>query len=88
VRTHTHTHTHTHTCARAHTHTRLSLHDVLKIIHINNGGWDSSVGIVTGYGLDGPEIFSTRPDRSWDLPGLLYDGYWFFPGGKAAGVWC
>ena len=40
---------------------------------------DSSVGITTGYGLDGSgiesrwgEIFHTRPDRQWGPPSLLY----------------
>jgi len=40
------------------------------------------------YGLDGPgsnpggdEIYP-RPDRSWDPPSLLYNGYRVFPGGK------
>ena len=52
-------------------------------------GPGSVVGIVTGYGLDGPgtnpdvvEVFRTCPDRSWGPPSLLYKGYWFFPGGK------
>jgi hypothetical protein len=48
---------------------------------------DSSVGIVTGYGLDdrgigvrvpvGSRIFSTprRPDRLWGPPSLLSKGY-------------
>ena len=57
-------------------------------------GWDSIVGIVTCYGLDGPwiesrwggEIFRTRPDRLWGPSSLLYNGYWVFPGGKATGV--
>jgi hypothetical protein len=26
--------------------------------------------------------FSARPDRPWGPPNLLYNGYWFFPGGK------
>jgi len=51
---------------------------------------DSSVGIPTGYGLDGPgiesrwggEIFPTYPDRPWGPPSLLYNGYRVFPGGK------
>jgi len=41
----------------------------------------SSVGIVTGYGLDGPgikfrwgEIFRTCPDLPWGPPSLLYNG--------------
>jgi hypothetical protein len=55
----------------------------------------SSVGIATGYGLDGPgsnpgggEIFRTRPDRPWGPPSLLYNAYWVYPGGKAEGAWC
>ena len=58
-------------------------------------GQDSSVGIATRYGLDGPgiesrwgrEIFCTRPDRPWGPPSLLYNGYQVFPGDKAAGAW-
>ena len=56
---------------------------------------DSSVGIATLYGLDGPgiepqwdEIFRTRPDRPWGPPSVLYNGYRVsFQGGKAAEVW-
>ena len=60
-------------------------------------GRDSSVGIATRYGLNGPgiesrwgggEIFRTRPDQPWGLPSLLYSGYRVFPGGKAEGTWC
>ena len=57
-------------------------------------GRDSSVGIVTRYGLvvrgSNPgegEIFRIRPDRPWGLPSLLYNGYRVFPGGKADGAW-
>jgi len=49
----------------------------------------SSVGIATGYGLDGPgiesrwdKIFSTCPDRPWGPSSLLYNGYRVLPGGK------
>ena len=49
----------------------------------------SSVGIATGYGLDGPgieslwgEIFRTCADRPWAPPSLLYNGYRVFPEGK------
>ena len=49
----------------------------------------SSVGIATGYGLDGPrieswwgEIFRTCPDRHWGPPSLLYNGYRVYSGGK------
>jgi len=56
---------------------------------------DSSVGIATCYGLDGPgiesrwggEIFRTCPDRPWGPPSLLYNEYRVFPGGKATGAW-
>ena len=66
-----------------------------NLIPLTIMGRDSSVGIVTHYGLDGPgieyrwggEIFRTRPDLPWGLPSLLYNGYRIFPGGKAAGVW-
>jgi hypothetical protein len=48
------------------------------------------VGIATGYGLDGPwiesqwggEIFRTCPDRPWETPSLLYNGYRVSLGGK------
>ena len=52
-------------------------------------GPGSSVGIATGYGLDGPgsnpdggEIFRTCPHRPWAPSSLLYNGYRVFPGGK------
>ena len=51
-------------------------------------GPGSVVGIVTGYGLDGPAIksrwgiFHTYPDRPWGPTSLLYNGYRVFPGGK------
>ena len=45
-------------------------------------GRESSGGIATPYGLDGPgiesrwgEIFCIRSDRPWGPPGLLYNGY-------------
>ena len=52
-------------------------------------GQDSSVGIVTRYGPDGPEIesrwgeiFRTCPDRPWGPHSLLYNGYRVFPEGR------
>ena len=53
-------------------------------------GPNSSVGIGTVYGLDGPgiesrwggQIFRTCPDLPWGPPSLLYNGYRVFPGGK------
>jgi hypothetical protein len=53
-------------------------------------GRDSSVGIATRYGLDGPgmrEIFLARPDRPYGPPSLLYSVYRVFPVGKAARAW-
>jgi hypothetical protein len=41
-------------------------------------GRDSSVGIggtVRGSNPGGGEIFSTRPDRPWGLPSLMYNRY-------------
>ena len=53
-----------------------------------NSGPGSSVGIATDYGLDGRGSnpgrarFSTRPDRPWGLPSLLYNGCRVLPEGK------
>jgi hypothetical protein len=60
----------------------------------NFRGLGSSVGIATGYRLDGPgiesrwgcEIFRTCPDRPWGPPSLLYNGYRVFHGGKERAV--
>jgi hypothetical protein len=56
-------------------------------------GPGSSVGIATGYGLDGPviesrcgEMFRTCPDRPWGPPSILYSGYRVFNGVKTAGA--
>jgi hypothetical protein len=54
---------------------------------------DSSVGIATRYGLDGPgieskwgRVFRSRPDRPWGPLSLLYNGYRVsFPGVKRPG---
>ena len=67
----------------------LSEYDMCKM------GRDSSVGIVTRYGLDGLGIES-RWGRDFPHPSrpalgpthLLYNVYRVFPGGKAAGAWC
>jgi len=54
-------------------------------------GLDSSVSIVTAYGMDGPgmetqweggEIFHTCPDQPWGPSSLMYNGSWVFPRGK------
>ena len=49
-------------------------------------GRDSSVGIATRYGLDGPGIES-RWGARFSAPVLLYNGHRFIPGGKADEVW-
>ena len=57
-------------------------------------GRDSSVGIATRYGLDGPGTESrwgrdsprlSKP--TWDPPSLLSNGYRVSPRGKAAEAW-
>ena len=56
---------------------------------------NSAVGIAIRYGLEGPriesrwgEIFRTDPDRPWDSPNHLHNGYRVLPRGKATGAWC
>jgi len=63
--------------------------EVLVVVNMKTRGLGSSVGIVTGYGLDGPgiefrwgEIFRTCPDMLWGPPSLPYNGYRVFPGVK------
>jgi hypothetical protein len=57
--------------------------------HLGLCGLGSSVGIATGYGMDGQGIGSrwvetsrTCPDRPWGPPSLLYNERLVFPGGK------
>jgi len=38
--------------------------------------------MVRGSNPGGGEIFRTCPDRPWDSPSLLYNGYRVFPGDK------
>jgi hypothetical protein len=63
------------------------LHKIYTHLVTAHSGPGSSVGIATGYGLDGPGTESrwgrdsrTYPDRPWDPPSLLYNGYRVFPG--------
>ena len=70
-----------------------------QILHINiHYVWcssrDSSVGTATtlragrsGVRIPVGAIFSAPVQTSWGPPSLLYNGYWVFPGGKAAGAW-
>ena len=54
---------------------------------------DSTVGVATRYGLGGMgiesrwrRVFRTRPERHWDQPSLLHEGFWVpFPGVKRLG---
>jgi hypothetical protein len=62
-------------------------------LNATSGSRDSSVGIATRYGLEGPEIesrwgeiFRTYPDRLRGPPSLLYNRYRVFPGVKTAGA--
>ena len=63
-------------------------------MYLKKSGPDSSLGIATDYGLDGPgiesrcggEIFRTCPDRPWGPPSLLYNGYWVISGGGGVKV--
>ena len=61
----------------------------IMVLYVQSNGPGSVVGIATGYGLDGPgsnagggEIICNCPDRPWDPPSLLYNGYRVFPGDK------
>jgi hypothetical protein len=58
-------------------------------LFLSSGSRDSSVGIATCFGLEGPgiksqwgEIFHNYPDWLRGPPSLLYNGYRVFPGGK------
>ena len=44
-------------------------------------------GAVRGSIPSGGEFFRNRPDRLWDPPSLLHNGYRDFPGGTKAGTW-
>jgi hypothetical protein len=64
----------------------LSFSSIINVPFCNLLSWDSSVNIVTGYGVGDRSsiLYPLRPDRLWGPPSLLYDGYrGSFPGGKA-----
>jgi hypothetical protein len=58
-------------------------------------GRDSSVGLATRFGLEGPGIESRWGGARFSAPvqtgpgahPFLYNGYRVFPGSKAAGAW-
>ena len=66
------------------------------VLYFIQRGRDSSVSIATRYGMDGPAIESrwgTRLSAPVQTdpgahPASCDNGYWVFPGGKAAGAWC
>ena len=68
----------------------MSLRPGLQSLLKEKVGLDSSVGMATRYGLDGPgidpgvgEILRPRPYRSWGPPSLLYNrNRGSFPGVK------
>jgi hypothetical protein len=77
----TYTHTHTHPQANLHAYIHIYMYNTYITLHISTTSWPgSSVGIATGYGLDGPgRDFShttrpvlglTQPPVQW-VPGLL-----------------
>jgi hypothetical protein len=60
-----------------------------RLLYQTHGGPCSSVGIATGYVLDGPGLearwrryFPHPSGRPWGPPSLLYNGYRVFPGGR------
>jgi hypothetical protein len=60
---------------------------IYKSIKVSNVGRDSSVGIATRYGLDGPciecwwgRVFPHPSRLALGSPSLLYNGYQVFPG--------
>jgi len=67
---------------------------ILPVLKSFNVGRDSSVGIVTRYGLDGlgsnadgGRDFSHPSNRPRGPPSLLCSGYRAIAGGEAAGAW-
>ena len=71
-------------------HHQADIRNILRKCTHHILGWDSSVGIATGYGLDGPGIesrwwrrdFPHLSDRPWGPPNRLYKGYLVFPEGR------
>jgi hypothetical protein len=54
----------------------------LALFYLKPVDRDSSVSVATRYGMESPgiesrlgHIFRTRPERPWDPPSLLYNGY-------------
>ena len=53
----------------------------LNLLHTNN---QQGPGIESRWRA---RFFCNLPEGPWARPSLLYNGYWIFPGGKAAGAW-
>jgi hypothetical protein len=68
------------------------MRDLINVYQTDVCGPGSSVGIATGYGLDGPGIESRWGQdfshMSRPALGPTHNGYWVFLQGKAAGAWC
>jgi hypothetical protein len=59
-----------------------------KSTKLREVGRGSSVGITTRYAIEGPGIeFRWGRDFSYQSRSVLYNSYWVFLGGKAAGAW-
>jgi hypothetical protein len=74
------------------TQVNLTEEKTINIMYIAAGIGQSVQRLARGWmarGLNpgGGEIFRTGPDRHWDPPSLLYNGYRVFSGGKASRVW-
>ena len=65
------------------------LDHTLKLTCLEIMGLDSAATCwtVRGSNPGGDEIFHNLPERPWEPPSLLYNGYRNFPAGKAAGAW-
>jgi len=54
---------------------------IVQSVHLPTG-WT-----VRGLNSERGEIFLTRPERSWDPPKLLYNGYRVISGDRTVGAW-
>jgi len=54
---------------------------ISQTVYRLNMSWE-----VRGSNSCGGEIFCTCQEKLWGTPSLLYNGFWFFPGVKAAGL--
>ena len=69
------------------TYSFLLMLKISRVVEVYIVGCISMTRLATGWTVRGSntgggEIFRTCPDRPWDPPSLLYNGYRVFPGGK------